>query len=87
MGMRGPLALGGTPVRMMIYIEDVDAFANRATAAGANMVHPPTDKFYGDRNCVLSDPFGHVWMFGTRKEEVPLEEQKKRAEALFGKKK
>ena len=86
MGTVSPQSLGGTTVRMMIYVEDVDAFAKRAGAAGATVLQPPTDQFYGDRNCKLRDPFGHVWMFGTHSEDVSREEIQKRAAALFGKK-
>ena len=85
MGCVSPQSLGGTTVRMMIYVEDVDAFAQRAAAAGAKILQPPTDQFYGDRNCKLEDPFGHVWMFGSHIEDVSREEIRKRADALYGK--
>ena len=86
MGTVSPQSLGGTTVRMMVYVEDVDAFAARAEAAGAKVLEAPSDQFYGDRNCKLRDTFGHVWMFGTHQEDVTREEVRKRAEALFGKK-
>ena len=86
MGTVSPQSLGGTTVRMMVYVEDVDGFAAHAAAAGAKVFAPPTDQFYGDRNCRLSDPFGHVWMFGTHQEDVSREEIRRRADALFGKK-
>ena len=85
-GTVSPQSLGGTTVRMIIYVEDVDAFAARASAAGAKVLSPPTDQFYGDRNCKLCDPSGHVWMFGSHKEDVSREEIRKRAAALFHKK-
>jgi PhnB protein len=50
------------------------------------VLSPPTDQFYGDRNCKLSDPSGHIWMFGSHKEDVSREEIQKRAAALFHKK-
>ena len=84
MGTVSPQSLGGTTVRMMIYVADVDAFAARAAAAGAQVLQPPTDQFYGDRNCKLLDPSGHVWMFGSHIEDVSREEIRKRAAALFG---
>ncbi len=86
MGTVSPQSLGGTTVRMMIYVADVDAFAARAAAAGAKVLAPPADQFYGDRNCRLCDPSGHVWMFGSHKEDVSREEIRRRAAALFGKK-
>ena len=86
MGTVSPQSLGGTTVRMMIYVADVDAFAAHASAAGAKVLQPPADQFYGDRNCKLRDPFGHVWMFGSHIEDVSREEIRRRADALFGKK-
>ena len=86
MGCVSPQTLGGTTVRMMIYVADVDAFAAHAVGAGATVLQPPADQFYGDRNCKLSDPFGHVWMFGSHQEDVSREEIRQRATALFGSK-
>lgn len=85
MGCVSPQSLGGTTVRMMVYVADVDAFAKRAAAVGAKILQPPTDQFYGDRNCKLEDPFGHVWMFGSHVEDVSREEIRQRAAALYGK--
>ena len=84
MGAVSPQTLGGTAVRMMIYVTDVDAFSTQAVARGATMIQPVTDQFYGDRNCKVSDPFGHVWMFGTHHEDMSREEMLRRASALFG---
>ena len=84
LGGRSPESLGGTSVNMLIYVTDVDALVARAVAAGAKVLSPLADQFYGDRNCKLSDPFGHVWMFATHKEDVSPEELQKRAAALFG---
>jgi PhnB protein len=78
MGYRGPKSFGGTPVSMMVYVADVDAVFNRAIAAGAESLHPVQDQFYGDRTGTLTDPFGHMWSIGTRKEEVSPEETKRR---------
>ena len=82
MGYRGPKALGGSPVRLMLYVEDVDAVVARAVAAGAKITQPVQDKFYGDRNGVIEDPFGHVWTISTHKEDVPPEEMDKRMAAM-----
>ena len=86
MGVLGPQAIGGSPVTVLIYVADVDAFVAGATVAGATVVNPVADQFYGDRNCRLADPFGHSWMFATRQENLTPEEQIRRAEALFAKK-
>ena len=67
----------------MIYFEDVDAVVERAVAGGAKVLQPLQDQFYGDRSCKLEDPFGHAWMFSTHKEDVPPEELKRRADAMF----
>lgn len=82
MGYRGPQALGGTPVGILLYVEDVDAMFNRAIAAGATVVKPVQDQFYGDRSGTLTDPFGHQWTVATHKEDVPLEEMHKRMAAM-----
>ena len=84
MGVRSPQTIGGSPVSIHVYVEDVDAIAKRAVAAGAKLVRPVEDQFYGDRNCKLEDPFGHVWMISTHKEDVAPEEMKKRAAKLYG---
>ena len=84
MGVRSPQAIGGSPVSIHVYVEDVDAIARQAVAAGAKLVRPVEDQFYGDRNCKLEDPFGHVWMISTHKEDVSPEEMTKRAAKLYG---
>ena len=86
MGARSPQSLGGTAVSLLIYVNDVDAFAARAQAGGVKVLQPVADQFYGDRSIKVADPFGHVWMFATHIEDVPPEEMDRRAAALFGKK-
>jgi PhnB protein len=81
MDARGPQSIGGTPVSIMLYVEDVDTVFNRAIAAGAKVKQPVQDKFYGDRSGNLADPFGHVWTIATHKEDLSPEEIQKRAEA------
>ena len=81
MGYNGPKSLGGSPVSLMIYVEDVDTVFNRAVDAGATVKEAVSDKFYGDRIGTLIDPFGHVWHVSTHKEDVSLEEMEKRAKA------
>jgi PhnB protein len=78
MGFRGPQALGGTPVSILLYVEDVDARFNQAIAAGATVMRPVQDQFYGDRSGTLTDPFGHVWTIATHKEDVSMEEMHRR---------
>jgi PhnB protein len=85
MGARGPRAFGGTPVSVMVYVEDVDATVKAALAAGAKLLQPVEDKFYGDRSGTIEDPFGHHWHVSTHKEDVPDEELARRAAAAMGK--
>jgi PhnB protein len=76
-----PQSLGGTPVTLCVYVEDVDAFFDRAVTAGAKVVRPVKDQFYGDRSGTLADPFGHVWTVATHKEDISPEEMNRRMEA------
>ena len=78
MGFRGPQAIGGTPVSLLVYVQDVDAQARKATAAGAKEMRPVQDQFYGDRSGTFTDPFGHVWTLATHKEDLTMEEIQKR---------
>ena len=83
-GNLSPESLGGSPVRIALYVEDVDALADRAVAAGAKVLIPVADQFYGDRSGRLLDPFGHLWIVSTHIEDMSPEEIQKRAAALFG---
>jgi PhnB protein len=78
---RSPQSLGGSSVPIGLFVEDVDAFAEKAIAAGAKMLFPIADWFYGDRSGRLEDPFGHMWIVSTHKEDVAPEEMTRRAEA------
>lgn len=82
MDYKSPRSLGGSPVSMMVYVPDVDAFIKRAVDAGAKLIRPVEDKFYGDRSGSLEDPFGHHWHFATHIEDVPPAEMAKRAAAF-----
>jgi peroxiredoxin Q/BCP len=84
MGFVSPKTLGGTPVSLMIYVDDVDAIFKRAIAVGGKELKPLQDQFYGDRSGTLTDPFGHVWTVATHKEDVTPEEMDKRAAAAHG---
>lgn len=77
-GMQSPLQLGGTTVTVSIYVQDVDAFARKAEAAGATVLRPVADQFYGERTVSLRDPSGHTWHFATVKETLTVEEMMKR---------
>ena len=79
-----PQSLGGTPVLIHLYVEDVDALFARAAAAGAIVKRAPADEFYGDRSGTLVDPFGHRWMLATHKEDISPGEMQKRYEGLYG---
>ena len=83
MGFQGPESLGGTPVSLMIYVEDVDQVYPQAIAAGGKELRPLQDQFYGDRSGTLADPFGHVWTISTHVEDVPEDELAKRAAAAM----
>lgn len=83
MGYRGPQALGGTPVSICLYVENVDALFDQAVAAGGKVQRPVKDQFYGDRTGTLTDPFGHVWTIATHKEDVSPEEMDRRYRAMM----
>ncbi len=83
MGYRAPPSLGGSSVSILLYLEDVDAVCERAVKAGARMLRPVANQFYGDRSGTLEDPFGHVWTIATHVEDVPPEELQRRAQAAL----
>lgn len=80
-GFRSPESLGGSPVVIHLDVADVDAFGRRAAAAGATVVRPIADQFYGDRSGQFRDPFGYTWSVSTRREELPVEEMHRRFDA------
>jgi PhnB protein len=82
-GALGPVTIGGSPITLHLYVADVDAFVARAVAAGATLLRPVTDEFFGDRVAMLSDPFGHKWGFASRLEEVSPEEMQRRMDAMY----
>ncbi len=82
-GGKAPPTLGGSPVCIHLYVEDVDAFFRKAMAAGAKERKPVMDQFYGDRSGQLEDPFGHLWWVATHKEDVSSDEMQRRVQALF----
>jgi len=80
MGSKSARSLGGSPVSIFLYVENVDSVFNQATRAGAKVDMPLADMFWGDRFGKLTDPFGHLWALATHKEDVAPEEMKKRSE-------
>lgn len=82
-GALSPSTIGGTPVKLHLYVEDVDAVMKQAEAAGSTILRPAQDQFYGDRSGMIADPFGHQWFLATRKEAVSAEEMQKRYDNSF----
>jgi len=83
MGAKSPQSLGGSPVTINLYVEDVDALWNQAVAAGCQVTMPLMDMFWGDRYGMLADPFGHSWALSSHIEDVPPEEMGERAAAAM----
>ncbi len=84
MGIRGPRAIGGTPVTIHVYVEDVDSVFERALKAGATATREVEDQFYGDRSGQFDDPFGHRWSVASHVEDVSADEMTKRAAEAMG---
>lgn len=82
-GVCSPKTLGGSPVRLHLYVEDVDALVKQAVAAGGKMTIPVRDQFYGDRSGILEDPFGHLWSLATRIENISRKEMLNRFGAMM----
>jgi PhnB protein len=83
-GVVGPKALGGTPVTISVYVDDVDATFNEAVPWGATVLRAVENQFYGDRSGQIEDPFGHRWSIATHVEDVSAEELGPRAAAAGG---
>ena len=83
-GVLGPGSVGGTPVTMSVYVEDVDDVVDRAVKAGAKLLRPVELQFYGDRTAQFEDPFGHRWSVATHIEDVPPDEMERRAAQAMG---
>jgi PhnB protein len=83
MGAVSPATLGGSPVSMLLYFDDVDAVFPKVVDAGAEVLRPLKNQFYGDRSATLKDPFGHTWTIATHVEDVPPEELESRAAAAM----
>lgn len=81
LGFRSPRAIGGTPVQILVYVEDVEALVQRAKNAGAKVVRPVEEQFHGDFMATLEDPFGYQWFFATHVEDLGGEELAQRSTA------
>ena len=83
MGSSSPATYGGSPVSFYVYLDKVDAAWKRAVDAGAKVVRPLSDTFWGDRTGLLEDPFGHRWSLAQHVKDVTPEEIKKGQEAFY----
>jgi len=83
MGNKSPETLGGATGGLCIYVDDCDAVFAKALAAGATVMKPMEDQFYGDRSGTVIDPFGHAWTLATHKEDVSIEEMQRRMAAMM----
>src|SRR5689334_19342265 len=84
-GVLSPASIGGTPVTLHLYVEDVDAFVKRAVRAGAEILMPVQNCFWGDRYGIVRDPFGHRWSFASRIEDLSPREVQGRAKVSLNK--
>jgi uncharacterized glyoxalase superfamily protein PhnB len=82
-GILGPESVGATTFSIHLHVDDADALIARAVAAGAELVRPAADHFYGERSGTIRDPFGHQWLLGHHLEDVTPEEMQRRYDALF----
>jgi PhnB protein len=84
MDARGPEAYGGSPMSIHLYVENVDTTVQQAVAAGATLLRPVENMFYGDRCGYLADPFGYKWSVASHVEDVSMDEMRRRAAELYG---
>jgi len=81
LGIMSPQMVGGFSVGMHMYVENADSVVQKAVAAGAKILRPIKDQFYGDRSGTVLDPFGHMWSISTHVEDVSPDEMKQRMAA------
>lgn len=86
-GNKAPETIGGNPASLALYVKDCDAFFKKAVDAGATVVMPVADQFYGDRSGQVMDPFGYKWSIITHIEDMSFEEMQKRMEKAFAEQK
>jgi PhnB protein len=77
MGAKSPQTVGGSPINLLLYVEDVDGFVKKAVDQGASIVRPVEDMFYGDRVATIADPFGYQWYIHTHNKDVTPEEMER----------
>jgi len=82
-GNKGPLTIGGNPLSFGLYVKDADAAFQKAIDAGATVVMPVEEMFYGDRVGQVMDPFGYKWMIATHVKDVSYEEMQKLSDQMF----
>lgn len=82
MGHKSPATIGGSPVSILLYVENCDAAFDRAVKAGASVARPLANQFYGDRTGGVKDPFGYEWYISTHIEDVSPEEMERRMKAM-----
>ena len=82
-GAVSPAAFGGSPIKLLIYVDDCDAVVGRAIDAGATLLRPVKDQFHGDRSGMVVDPAGFTWTIATRREEVSPDEMQRRFTAAL----
>jgi PhnB protein len=83
LGILGPQSIGGTSASIHLHVDNADALIDRAVSAGATLVRPPQDQFYGERSGTIRDPFGHEWLIGHHLEDVSPEEMQRRYDAVM----
>jgi PhnB protein len=83
-GALSPVTIGGSPVSIHLYVDDVDDVVNRAVRCGATVLRQAKDEFFGDRVATLVDPFGHRWQLATRLEDVAPAEMQRRWSDMMG---
>ena len=81
-GIYGPASIGGTSFTIHLHVDDADALIGRAVAAGATVIRPAVDQFYGERSGTVRDPFGHEWNIGHEIEQVTPQEMQRRYDAM-----
>lgn len=82
-GIVGPQSIGGTGSSIHLHLDDADAMIERAVKAGATVIRPAADQFYGERSGTVRDPFGHEWLLGHEIEKVPVDEMQRRYDAMM----
>jgi PhnB protein len=82
-GLLGPQSIGGTSISIHLHLDDADAAIERAVSAGATVIRPASDAFYGERSGTVRDPFGHEWLLGHSIEDVTPEEMQRRYDELM----